>query len=132
MDLNFSELMWISSTSIPDSEYRFDLGLSTECTLYRVLGFLSSRPNWVPPPPYTQESVAPPLYGPNGGDTLACGGVSGGTQFRRRDRHYGTLVILYNPSTGLSNCQENPKISKPIIISRLCCLGFVTRGGLTA
>jgi hypothetical protein len=29
--------------------------------VYRVPGLLSSRPNWVPPPPHPQESVAPPF-----------------------------------------------------------------------
>ncbi len=28
--------------------------------VYRVTGFLSSRPNWVSPPPHPQGSVAPP------------------------------------------------------------------------
>jgi hypothetical protein len=36
----------------------------------RVLGFLSSRPNWDPPPPLKpQVSVSP--FGTRGGDTLA-------------------------------------------------------------
>jgi hypothetical protein len=31
--------------------------------VYRVPGLLSSRPNWVPPPPHPQESVVPPPFG---------------------------------------------------------------------
>ncbi len=31
--------------------------------VYRVPGFLSSRPNWVPPLPQPQGSVAPPPFG---------------------------------------------------------------------
>jgi hypothetical protein len=51
-----------------------------------------------PPPPPTSECCSP--LGSTGGDTLACEGGGGGTQFRRRDRHSGTLCILYNnPST---------------------------------
>jgi hypothetical protein len=101
MDLNFSELMWISSISIPDSEYRLDLGLSTECTecqaFFPVVRIGSTHPL------SARECCS--------SHSLA-GGVSGGTQFRRKDRHTFTLGILYNPSTGLSICQENTKISK--------------------
>ncbi len=42
--------------------------------VYRVPGFLSSRPNWVPPP-HMQASVAPPLWVQGG--TLVCGGWVG-------------------------------------------------------
>ncbi len=46
-------------------------------------------------PPQSQVSVAPPPFGSKGRDTLACGGGGGGgTQFRRRDRHSGTLCIF--------------------------------------
>ncbi len=65
----------------------------TEHRVNRVPGFLSGRPNWVPPFPNPQESVASSL-GPRGGDTLAWGGVGGGTRFRLWDRHSGTLGIL--------------------------------------
>jgi hypothetical protein len=41
--------------------------------------FLSSRPNWVFPPPHPKKSVATP-FGSKGGDTLACGGEGGGSQ----------------------------------------------------
>ncbi len=55
----------------------------TECPAF------SSRPNWLPPPPHPQASVAPHLV-PGGG----------GGQFWRRDRHSGTSSIVpYNPST---------------------------------
>jgi hypothetical protein len=47
------------------------------------------------PPPLTRKRVLLPLFGSKG-DTLACGGRGGGTQFRRRDRHPGTLCILYS------------------------------------
>ncbi len=58
----------------------------------RVPGFLFSCPNWLPPPPYPQASVAPPPFGSRG-DTLASGKGAGG-QFGRRDRHSGTLGII--------------------------------------
>jgi hypothetical protein len=32
----------------------------------RVPGFLSGRPNWLPPPPHPQASVAPPPFGSGG------------------------------------------------------------------
>ncbi len=41
--------------------------------VYRVPGFFSSRPNWVPPNPHPQGSVLLPPLGPRGGDTLGCG-----------------------------------------------------------
>jgi hypothetical protein len=34
--------------------------------VYRVPGFLSSRPNWVPPPPLPLGSVAPSPFGSEG------------------------------------------------------------------
>ncbi len=55
--------------------------------LYRVLGFLSSRPNWVSLPPHLQASVVPPppprLV--QGGDTLACRGRDADPGFRIPD-----------------------------------------------
>jgi hypothetical protein len=41
---------------------------------YRVPGFLSSRPNWVPPPPHPLGSVAPLPFWVQGINTLSCGG----------------------------------------------------------
>ncbi len=59
--------------------------------VYRVPDFLSSCPNWVPPPPYPLESVAPsPPVDPRGRHTRLRG-RGWGTQFRRWDRHSGTL-----------------------------------------
>jgi hypothetical protein len=70
-------------------------GKLTEYTDYRVIGFLSSRPNWVPPTPSpARVCCSSPLLGPRGVDTLACGGRSGGTKIRRRDRHNATLCLL--------------------------------------
>ncbi len=56
--------------------------MSCDHRVYRVPGFLSSSPNRPPTPS--------PLW-VQGGDTLAYGGGGGRTQFRRRDRHSGTL-----------------------------------------
>ncbi len=71
----------------------------------RVPGFLSSRSNWLPPPPYPQAKVAlqrtgmfpPPPHPPlppfgylvpgGGGDTFTCGRGGGGSKFGRRDGH---------------------------------------------
>jgi hypothetical protein len=43
--------------------------------------------------PLPPRGVAFPPLGTEGGDTLACGGGDGGTQFRRRDRHSGTVPL---------------------------------------
>jgi hypothetical protein len=58
--------------------------------VYRVPGFLSSRPNWVPTPSAARECCSSPLW-VRGGDTLACGERGEGTQIRRRD----TLWYMY-------------------------------------
>ncbi len=42
--------------------------------------------------PLATECVPPRIQ--VGGDTLACGEEVGGSQFRRRDRHYGTLYTI--------------------------------------
>jgi hypothetical protein len=49
---------------------------------------------------FTRLPVSSSPFGPKGYNTLACGWGSGETQFRRRDKHSGTLcTVLYNPST---------------------------------
>ncbi len=72
-------------------------------TVYRMPGFLSNRPNLVPPPPQSLGSVAPPLFGSKGGDTLACGEGVGGPN---SDEGTGTLVLYayYKPL----QCYESP------------------------
>ncbi len=63
---------------------------------HRVPGFLSSHPNWVPPPPHPQASVATP-FGSTRGDTRACGRWGqdlGGTQLRRRTLWYPRYTII--------------------------------------
>jgi hypothetical protein len=54
---------------------------------------LSVKSESGPPTPSPQANVATPLW-VRGGDTLACEGGGGRTQFRGRDRHSGTLCIL--------------------------------------
>ncbi len=54
-------------------------------------GFHSSRPNWVPPSPHSQGSVAPPPLWVQGGDTLASGGVGKGPNL---DEGTDTLVLF--------------------------------------
>ncbi len=64
-------------------------------SVYRVPGFLSSRPDWVPPHPHLQESDVPPLW-VQGGDTLARGeGMGGPDSDDGTDTLHGTLDILY-------------------------------------
>jgi hypothetical protein len=60
--------------------------------LDRVPGFLSSRLNWLPPPSHPQASFVPFLWW--GGRHTRSGRGGGGNQFRRRDRHSGTLGIV--------------------------------------
>ncbi len=59
--------------------------------MYVVPGFLSSRPNWLPPPPHPQACVAPLWF--LGGTHSLAGEVGGGSQFGRRGRHSGTPSI---------------------------------------
>ncbi len=75
-------------------EFLRSISVTEYCTVYRMPGFLYSRPNWVPPSP--TRSVAPPPFGSKVGRHTLLGGRSGGTQFRRRDRQSGTLCTLYN------------------------------------
>jgi hypothetical protein len=69
--------------------------------VYRVSSFLSLRRNWFHPPPppppapqsHPQAIVAPSPFGSKEGGTLDCGGGGGWPQFRRRDKHSGTLCM---------------------------------------
>jgi hypothetical protein len=77
----------------PEKEYIKEIFVAV---YIRVPEFLSSRPNWLPPPLHPPR-VLPPL-GSKGGDTLAGGRGAGRSQFGRRDRHSGTLgkgISLY-------------------------------------
>ncbi len=58
--------------------------------VYRVPSFLSSRPNWDSLAPSPAGECVPPSFGSRGGGTHSLAGPS---QFRRRDRHSGTLGI---------------------------------------
>jgi hypothetical protein len=62
----------------------------------RVPECLPRRLNWVPPSPASECGLPPSWV--LGGATLACGGGGGETQFRRLDRHPGTLYsnLLYS------------------------------------
>ncbi len=64
----------------------------------RVLGFFASHPNWdspTPSPAASQAGVSLNPVGSGGGEgyTNARGRGGGGSQFRRGDRHCGTLGI---------------------------------------
>jgi hypothetical protein len=66
----------------------------SEADVHRVPIFLSSRLNWLPPPPHPQASIlSPPPLIPGGEGTLACGKGGRGSQFGRWDRLSGTLSI---------------------------------------
>ncbi len=87
--------------------------------LSRAPEFLSSRLNWVPPPPPPHRVCLPqgPKWG--GRHTLACGGVGGGTQFRRMARNSGTLYCIIslrsrrlNGRGGGVYCREEGEASK--------------------
>jgi hypothetical protein len=59
--------------------------------VYRVPGFLASRPNWLLPPPHPLVGVVPPLVPGGGGeDTLARGRGGGGSH---SDEGTDTLVL---------------------------------------
>ncbi len=60
--------------------------------VYRVPCFLSSRPNWLPPPPHPQLSVAPPLVPMGGTHSLAGEGAG----IANSDELTGTLMYSRN------------------------------------
>ncbi len=75
----------------------------------RVSGFLSIRPNWVPPYPLTRKRVFLLFsLGPRGRHS-PLRGRGWGTQFRRRDRH-SALYSMSNPSTG--GCMGQKRLVK--------------------
>ncbi len=57
-------------------------------------GFLFGSLKWVPPPPHTQESAAPPPLWVQGGETAAYGEVAWNGGPNSGDRT-DTLVVLY-------------------------------------
>ncbi len=70
--------------------------------VYRVPGFLSSRPNWVLPNTSTARVLLLPPLSPRGQTvTYAYGRGGGGPNSEERDRHPGTPY--YNPSPIHSN-----------------------------
>ncbi len=62
--------------------------------VYRLPGSLQVV--WIGSPhPLTRKGVLLiPHLGPRGGDTLACGGWGGGTQFQRRDRLWYSIYTI--------------------------------------
>jgi hypothetical protein len=70
-------------TGVVDTGGKFTAGVNDIRTGHIrdiVSGFLSSRPDWLPPPPHPEASVAPPPDSRwRGGDTLAAGEGAGGS-----------------------------------------------------
>ncbi len=74
----------------------------------RVPGFHSSRPHWLPTPPSTASECPPPPPGPywfqkERTHSLAEEGGRGESGFGRKDRHSGTLCLLYDRSIEASS-----------------------------
>ncbi len=88
-----------NNTFIPGCDADLDRRESGGQSLWKAPSIQSSR-LFFPvvrigsPHPLTRECCSPLPFGNKGGDTLACGGGGGRTQFRRWDRHYGTLIPL--------------------------------------
>ncbi len=61
--------------------------------VFRVPGFLSNRPNWVPPFPHLQGSVALPPFGSRG-DTLAGWGGGGDPIPMKGQRLWYSMVTI--------------------------------------
>jgi hypothetical protein len=76
----------------------------------RVPGFLSSRPNWLPPSRHPQRSVAPPPFGSKGGRHTRLRGR--GWRGPNCDEGIDTLVlyVYYNPSTVDNNTKIQEKL----------------------
>jgi hypothetical protein len=94
--------------------------------VYRVPGFLSSRPNWVPPPHRTaREYFSSPPFGSKGEDTLARGG--GGNPKKGQAFWYfrNTIILL----SDTSKCDWNLLFRQtPCILS---CIFFKQSMGAT-
>jgi hypothetical protein len=88
---------------------------------FKVPKFLSSRPNWVPPPPHPQARVAPPLW-VQGGDILLAGkGVGGPNSAEGTD----TLVIyvqytVYSPASTIGTYFFNQRRHLKLASSPFC------------
>jgi hypothetical protein len=84
----------------------------------RVPGFLSNRPNWLPPTPASK--FLPPFGFMGGGGNLTCGRGGGESNFGRLERKPGTLSTVWctpssvHPSTG---CTILWYTKQPIIVS---------------
>jgi hypothetical protein len=76
------------------NEYK---NFSHDHRVYRVPGFLSSRPNWLPPPIHPQASIAfsppPPLVPGGGTHSLAGEGTGGGEPIRRKRQTLWYIVF---------------------------------------
>jgi hypothetical protein len=93
---------------------------TTKQRVYRVPGFLSSRPNWLPPPPHPQSSIWFPGGG-GGVHSLAVERV--GEPIRTKERHSGTQGIVY-PSTLVNH--KKTKVLNVVVYTFLiifcCCM----------
>ncbi len=92
--------------------------------VYRVPSFQSS-PNWVPPQSLTYKRVLlSPLFGFEGGDTLACGVGGGGPN---SDKGTDTLVlyVYYNPSTLWSKIFKGRTVFNTVPVTRLTYTFYV-------
>ncbi len=76
-------------------------GNSLNSEVHRVPGFLSLRPNWVPPPPHPQARLFPPTFGFKGGGrhTSLRGRWGPNADEETENCVYYSRGIIYNPST---------------------------------
>jgi hypothetical protein len=118
--------------SAPDCQCRSrNSPLGSIHRVFRVPGFLSSRPNWGPQPPHPQESVAPPPFESKGGDTpcLAEEGAGGPNSDDGTDTlvysRYTTVSSLYvsiqtsSDTVESERWQMNPLLNKVLLKSLL-------------
>jgi hypothetical protein len=83
--------------------------------LYREPECLSNRQYWVPPPPSRKRVWLPLKEQLEGSQTRMRGGGGEGTQFRRLDRHSGTLPFTLHPTMCRFLDDFRPYSSGPIV-----------------
>jgi hypothetical protein len=99
----------------------FTIVKRTLCICQRVAsvpGFLSSRPNWVRPPPLCHKRGVLPPFGSTGAHSLQGEGMVGPNS-DEGDRHCGTTLGIVKSFCGLFWPKSEPKRTEAVIVNLL-------------